>query len=185
MLAKLGPNSSTGDLPKYVRRSFKGSVRFVQLPRGFRLFTLSQKRHLTNPRGRDRGEVTQWWSPFKTYKGDPGYQGRLDVADAARVAPLDLFKDMGAYANEKAGLRYLVVARLQTPCWAAFGRIRRQGALGVAATHSPKTGFQFYIPGLEERLDIKRVSAIDMIDRNAQDNAAAANAAEAAAVPGA
>lgn len=185
MLAKLGPNSSTGDLPSYVRRSFKGSVRFVQLPRGFRLFTLSQKRHLVNPRGRDRGEVTQWWSPYKSFKGDPGYKGRLEMAQAARLSTLDLFRDMGAYANEKAGLRYLVVARLKTPCWAAFGRIRRQGALGGAAAGAPKTGYQLYIPGLEERVDIHRVSAIDMIDRNAQDNAAAASAADAAALPGA
>lgn len=185
MLAKLGPNSSTGDLPSYVRRSFKGSIRFIELPRGFRLFTLSQKRHLTNPRGKGRGEVTQWWSPFKSFKGDPGFKGRQDIAAAARVSQLDLFKDMGAYANDKAGLRYLVIARLQTPCWAAFGKIRRQGALGSGATSSPKTGFQFYIPGLEERADILRISSIDMIDNNAQGNAAAATAAEAAAVPGA
>jgi len=185
MLAKLGPNSATGDLPGYVRRSFKGAVRFIQLPRGFRLFTLSQKRHLVNPRGRDRGEVTQWWSPYKPFKGDPGYKGRLETAQAGRLAPLDLFRDMGAYANEKAGLRYLVIARLNTPCWAAFGKIRRQGALGASAPGAPKIGCQFYIPGLEERVDIQRISAIDLIDRNAQSNAAAADAADAAAVPGA
>jgi hypothetical protein len=178
MLDKLGPNSSKNDLPGYVRRSFKGPVLFVELPRGMKLFTLSQRKGLKNPKGRGHGEVTQWWSPYKRFKGDVGYKARFDLAQNVRMEPLDVFKDTGAYANEKAGLRYVVVARLDVPVWAAFGRIRREGKVAAANTGHPIKCFQFYIPGMDERLEIRRIGAIDLIQSNAPENAAVNAAAD-------
>ncbi|MEQ8603816.1 MAG: hypothetical protein RIB45_10890 [Marivibrio sp.] len=181
MLAKLGPNSSTGDLPGYVRKSFKGSIRFIELPRGTRIFTLSQRRGLENPKGRDRGQVTQWWSPYKRFKGDPGYKARRELGASTTASLVDVFLDSGAYANERAGLRYVVIAQLMVPAWAAFGKIRRQSGAASAATGGPLTGYQFYIPGLDANGDIRRVGAVDLIDKNSRENAAV----EAAAGPAA
>lgn len=178
MLAALGPNSSKGDLPGYVRRSFKGSIRIIELRRGFRLFTLSQRKVLRNPKGRGHGEVTQWWSPYKHFKGDPGYKGRVDLAESVRMDLLAALKDCGAYANEKGGLRYVVIATLTEPVWAAFGQIRREGKVGGLNTGEPKRFFQLYIPGLVENQTVKRIGGIDLVQKNSQENQAVAQAAD-------
>ena len=182
MLAALGPNSSRGDLPSYVIRSFKGPIKFIELPRGFKIFTLSQRKILVNPRGRGRGDVTQWWSPYKRFKGDPGYKGREELAQSARIDLLEALKDCGAYANEKGGLRYVVIATLKDPVWAAMGRIRREGRVSGSTTGSNEKFFQLYIPGLEENRTIKRVGGLDLVQKNSRENEAVAQAADAGGV---
>jgi hypothetical protein len=163
-----------GDLPNYVRKSFKGSAKLVRLKPGTLIFTLSNKSNMMT--GVQR-QVTEWWTPADKYHGDPGLKGRAAFAKKYGVDELDVYKDTAAYANKKSGLRYVVIAKLRVPAFAFYGKIRRQGRVVAIATSRVSVadpgqvkyinafqGYQFYLPGLDLHKNIKRAKVIDLFD---------------------
>lgn len=161
-----------GDLPSYVKKSFKGSAKRVRLRPGTLLFTLSNKSNMLSGANR---QLTQWWTPVDKYHGDPGYKGRLAFAKKYGVDKLEVFKDTAAYANRKSGLRYIIIAKLRVPAFAFYGKIRRQGHVVAKVTGSVSAadpgqvryvstfqGFQFYMPDLDLHKHIKKAKVVDL-----------------------
>ena len=185
MDAEVNANTSKGDLPSYVRRSFKnGSLKQVRLPAGMLLFTVSRK---PNFNANTADGVPSFWSPYKKYKSDPGFDARVDAAKkGASGAARDIFSDLSAFFGKHPGGRYAIVGKLKRPAYAFFGPIRRQNksaaqisaatsdgnaggasantAPGAATSAANLIGFQFYIPGLDGERDIVRVKKHDLMN---------------------
>lgn len=166
-----------GDLPGYVRRSFKGRApRKVLLTPGTLLFTVSHK-PTYNPHS--TGGVPTFWSPYKPFRGDPGFDARADAARGRGGGANEVFTNLSAFYGRQAGGRYAIVARLKEGVYGFFGPIRRQGrsaaelAAAAAAGASARThgsgksliGYHLYIPGLDGVTDIQRVRKVDLLAR--------------------
>jgi len=141
MPAEINAEMGLGDLPGYVRKSFRGSIKKVRLKPGTKIFVLSQKKRI----GRGQVEnVNPWWSFHDRYRSDKGYKGRTDIAGTSGDKLLQLLLDTAAYDGKKAGGRYVVVGKLHVPVWGFYGLIRRKGA------SSKERGFQLFIPNLTD-----------------------------------
>ncbi|MDW3207080.1 MAG: hypothetical protein R8L07_16195 [Alphaproteobacteria bacterium] len=180
MGAELNSGLSTSDMPSYVRRSFKSShAKRVHLKAGMMLFTVSRRGNFSG--SASLGGVPEFWSPYKKFKHDPGFQARAEMARTGGMKSEELFGEMSAFYGKHAGGRYAIVAKLRRSCYAFFGPIRRQGKSaaqiaaatgsaasggGAAAPGSEKNfvGYQLYIPNLEEGADILRVRKHDLLN---------------------
>lgn len=169
------------NIPSYVKRSFKnGKMKRVKLKPGMLLFAVSHK-----PTFHANGEVPAFWSPYKHFEYDKGFDARVDALSALTGSDRQaVFSDLSAFFGKKPGGRYAIVGKLLVPATAMFGPIRRQGKSaaqiaaasgggaansGAAAASAPGSGknligYQFYIPGLEADKDIKRVKKIDLMN---------------------
>ncbi len=182
MDAELNTGLSVSDMPSYVKRSFKnGHAKRVHLKAGMMLFTVSNRGNFTNSGA--FGGVPAFWSPYKKFKHDPGFQARVEMAKAGGMKAEELFTELSAFYGKHPGGRYAIVGKLKRSCYAFFGPIRRQGksaAQVAAATASGSAGtgggaaaapgsaknfvgYQFYIPNLEEGTDIQRVRKHDLL----------------------
>ena len=141
MPADINADMSLSDLPDYVRKSFRGSIKKTRLKPGTLLFVLSRKKVITAGQVED---INPWWSMYKPFRQDIGYEGRTAIAGESGDKLLQLLKDTAAYDGKKAGGRYVVVGKLRVPAWGFFGIIRRKGSV------SKERGYQLYIPNLTE-----------------------------------
>lgn len=181
MNAELNAGLKSGDMPSYVKRSFKnGHARRVHLKAGMMLFTVSYRGTFSDSSA--FGGVPKFWSPYKKFKHDPGFKARVDMAQSGGMKTEDLFTELSAFYGKRAGGRYAIVGRLTRSCYAYFGAIRRQGksAAQVAAAEASAgadgggsgaapgstknfVGYQLYIPNLEEGTDIQRLRKHDLL----------------------
>ncbi len=151
MPADINADTSLSDLPGYVRKSFRGSVKKIRLKPGTLVYVLSKKKVI----GAGALEpVNPWWSIYKPFKGDPGYEGRVQFASRSKADLIDVLKDTAAFDGKKAGGRYVVVGKLRVPVWGFYGIIRRKGVSTASARPGAKDNldrpYQIYIPGLDE-----------------------------------
>lgn len=148
MSAEINADTSLNDLPAYVRKSFRGSIKKIRLKPGMKIYVLSKRRQI----GEGQVEaINPWWSMYDRYKRDTGYEGRTNIAGNSGNKLLQLLKDTAAYDGKKAGGRYAVVARVRIPMWGFYGIIRRKGTI------SKERAYQLYIPNLTEHA-IKRAN---------------------------
>ena len=156
MPAEINADTNLSDLPAYVRKSFRGSVKKIRLKPGTKIYVLSKKKTI----GAGAIEpVNPWWSIYNPFKRDPGYEGRVQFASRSKADLIDVLKDTAAFDGKKAGGRFVVVVKLRVPAWGFYGIIRRKGV----STASARPGaidnldrpYQIYIPGLDEH-DIRR-----------------------------
>lgn len=147
MPADINADVNLSDLPGYVRKSFRGSVKKIRLKPGTRIFVLSKKRKIMP--GQVEG-LNPWWSMYNRFRHDTGYEGRTNIAGTKGSKLLQLLKDTAAYDGKKAGGRYVVVGKTRVPIWGFYGIIRRRGVM------SKERGYQIYIPNLTEHA-VKRV----------------------------
>lgn len=169
-----------GDLPSYVRRSFKGGApKKLLLKPGMMLFTVSHKPTF----GSNAADgVPAFWSPYKAFHRDRGFDARADLAKGRTQAADEVFTNLSAFYGRRPGGRYAIVAKLKVGVYGFFGPIRRQGrsaaqiaaatgsgaASGGAAAAAPGSGknligYHIYVPGLAGDADIRRVRKIDLL----------------------
>lgn len=160
MAGELNSELKWGDVPGYVKRTFKGShAKHIRLESGFPLFVLSQ---FNTIKSKDK-RFANFFSPSKPFKGDPGLKKRLSAAESSNYKTADYMRECSAYAEERVGSRYAVEIRLTEPVWGYFGVIRRQGS--KVQLDSGIRGFHFYIPGLEFPKMFTRQRAHDLITK--------------------
>lgn len=141
MPAEINAEMGLGDLPGYVRKSFRGSIKKIRLKPGTKVYVLSRKKRIGSGQVED---VNPWWSLHDRYRSDKGYKGRTDIAGTSGEKLLKLLMDTAAYDGKKAGGRYVVVGKLLVPAWGFYGLIRRKGS-------DPKErAFQLFIPNLTD-----------------------------------
>lgn len=156
-MADINGAMSLNELPGYVRKSFRGSIRKVRLKPGTKLYVLSSKKHITKGQVE---EINPWWSVYDRFRDDHGYAGRVKIAGSSGQALHDLLKDTAAYDGKKAGGRYVVVGKTRVPVWGFYGVIRRKGE-NTPGQHGLKRAYQIYVPNLNDHA-IRRATVHDI-----------------------
>ncbi|MEQ8442960.1 MAG: hypothetical protein RIM33_15005 [Alphaproteobacteria bacterium] len=177
-MSTLNSELSPASIPSYVKRSFKnGKMQKVDLRPGMVLFTVSNY-----PRIDRNGQTAEFWSPFKKFKHDRGFDARVEAMKLlSGTDRADVFRSLSAFFGKKPGGRYALVAKLRVPVVGFMGPIRRQGKSaaqisaatsggdsGSAAAAAPGSGknligYQIYIPGLTSGQTIVRARRIDLL----------------------
>jgi hypothetical protein len=190
---KAGPSRFSWSMRPSDISAFKGIVRVVTLPSGFRLFKLSAGEAKEDP----RWGVTPWWSPVMPYQeDDEGAIGRYEQAKMNRIDMSSMVRYMSAVCVDWNDLDNYIEVQVkpgvQISCfWGLFApqalysdekknsaqttaRVSKTSAASRAAGYQAAVlpnelgaldAWQFYIPGLKDEHIVRSsvLNAHDMV----------------------
>lgn len=150
------------DLPQWVRQAFQtkfGMPTKDLLPPGWVLYKFNDFQTLHGP---DSNALSAWWSSYKPYKHDGGWEQRMKIAKANGVSIREWGRLTSAVKENWNSLNFLLVITLKVPVHGFFGGFAQMARIdpktgskvtagegrGKGSKNLPGGGTQFYIPNL-------------------------------------
>jgi len=164
----VGAISTGGD--NHVRDAFKGGhADKVLLPAGFELYKFNEYNSLAPP---SAATISPWWSPYRDYKHDGGWEQRKKLAAHLGVSIREFGRVTSAVKENWNSMSYLLIIILAYDTYAYFGGFSQMARIDAGAASKrvtaasvggaggfkaegrgttknlPGGGTQFYIPNL-------------------------------------